>query len=426
MPSTRLALALSSLAGTRGCRHESAASRLGTPVADRERAPGRSDHRLRRPGRQRLSGRRPAAVGRRNPHRRSSPNGADAAAGRRPRRRRRPRCASARAAALRHERQRRRRPPFRARHRSGVLHRGTRTALQGRDRRAARAAHAGRSDDGRRAPVRRRDGALHVGHGAHQAGGGPRDRPGVTRRDRIRLWPAARADSSNRSKGCCGAAARWTRRRRWSSSPPASPARGATRRWASAGHVRAGRRSVPPASRHAASAARANVYVMQPADVGIGAALPRPTRWRGDIGSDNPLEGIEHLAGVTGGTRLPLDATGTASLLRVARESSAYYVAELEPVAGEVFGRSRRLSVRVARPGVTVRARPEVVLTDTAPARTTRLTVSDILGSTEAATGAPAARRRLHRARSGRQAARGRPAWSRWTRPSRSRRRAPS
>ena len=43
----------------------------------------------------------------------------------------------------------------------------------------------------------------------------------------------------------------------------------------------------------------------------------------GDIGSDNPLEGIEHLAGVTGGARLPLDATGTASLLRVARESSA-------------------------------------------------------------------------------------------------------
>ena len=38
------------------------------------------------------------------------------------------------------------------------------------------------------------------------------------------------------------------------------------------------------------------------------------------------------------------------------------------------------------RPGVTVRARPEVVLTDTAPARTARLTVSDILGSTEAAT----------------------------------------
>lgn len=134
-----------------------------------------------------------------------------------------------------------------------------------------------------------------------------------------------------------------------------------------------------------ASAVRANVYIMQPADVGIGTALPRPSI-AGDTGSDNPLEGIEHLAGATGGTRLPLDATGTTSLLRVARESSTYYVAELEPIAGEVFGRSRRLSVRVARPGITVRTRPDVVLLDAAPARPTRLTVSDILGSTEAAT----------------------------------------
>ena len=116
-----------------------------------------------------------------------------------------------------------------------------------------------------------------------------------------------------------------------------------------------------------ASAARANVYVMQPADIGIGTSLPRPTAGGvGDIGSDNPLEGIEHLAGVTGGARLPLDATGTASLLRVARESSGYYVAELEPVRGEVFGRSRALGVRVARRGVIVRARPEITFTDTA------------------------------------------------------------
>jgi hypothetical protein len=75
----------------------------------------------------------------------------------------------------------------------------------------------------------------------------------------------------------------------------------------------------------AASAARANVYVMQPADIGIRTSLPRPTPGgTGDIGSDNPLEGIEHIAGVTGGARLMLDATGTESLLRVAKESSAY------------------------------------------------------------------------------------------------------
>ena len=104
----------------------------------------------------------------------------------------------------------------------------------------------------------------------------------------------------------------------------------------------------------------------------------------GDIGSDNPLEGIEHLAGRHWRTRLALDAAGTASLLRVARESSTYYVAELEPLPGETFGRSRNFGVRVARRGVTGRARPEVALTMTAHATTTRLSVSDLLDSTAA------------------------------------------
>jgi len=137
-----------------------------------------------------------------------------------------------------------------------------------------------------------------------------------------------------------------------------------------------------------ASAARANFYVLQPADIGMSAAS-----WRasiggvGDLGSDNPLEGIEHLAGATGGARLPLDATGTGSLLRVARESSAFYVAELEPERGDVFGRSRSLAVRVARRGVTVRARPAITFAER-PRRTgtTRLAVADVLLSRDAFT----------------------------------------
>lgn len=141
----------------------------------------------------------------------------------------------------------------------------------------------------------------------------------------------------------------------------------------------------------AASAARANFYVMQPADVGLGTTFSRPPTIGGfgDNGSDNPLEGIENLTGVTGGARLPLDAAGTASLLRVAKESSAYYVAELEPMRGEVFGRSRPLHVKVSRRGVTVRVRPEITLTDTTPSSSKRLTVTDILASVEAATDLP-------------------------------------
>jgi len=136
----------------------------------------------------------------------------------------------------------------------------------------------------------------------------------------------------------------------------------------------------------AAGAARANLYLLQPADIGIGVSLPRPTRGGlADIGSDNPLEGIENLAGVTNGARLSLDATGTASLLRVAKESSAYYVAELEPLKEEVFNRSRSLSVRVARRGVTIRARPEIAFAHNVPlAGKARLAVTDILSSSEA------------------------------------------
>lgn len=136
----------------------------------------------------------------------------------------------------------------------------------------------------------------------------------------------------------------------------------------------------------AAGAARANLYILQPADIGIDVALPRPSRGGlGDLGSDNPLEGIENLAGVTNGARLSLDATGSSSLLRVAKESSAYYAAELEPVKGEVFNRARSLAVRVSRRGVTVRVRPEIVFAESArPAGKARLAVTDLLSSSEA------------------------------------------
>jgi hypothetical protein len=141
----------------------------------------------------------------------------------------------------------------------------------------------------------------------------------------------------------------------------------------------------------AAGAAHANFYVAQPADIGMSAAAWRETiAGVGYLGSDNPLEGIEHLAGATNGARVPLDGTGTGSLLRVARESSAFYVAELEPERGEVYGRSRSLAVRVARRDVTVRARQEITFVDE-PRRTAmaRLTVTDLLVSRDAFTDLP-------------------------------------
>ena len=138
----------------------------------------------------------------------------------------------------------------------------------------------------------------------------------------------------------------------------------------------------------AAGAARANFFVVQPDDIGVAAQ-----RWResiggtGYLGSDNPLEGIENLAGVTGAVRLPLNATGTSSLHRVAKESSAYYVAEIDRKRDEAFGRSRPLDVRVIRRDVTVRSRPEITFSEPRPgARATRLALPDLLLSRDAFT----------------------------------------
>lgn len=136
-----------------------------------------------------------------------------------------------------------------------------------------------------------------------------------------------------------------------------------------------------------ASAAGATFYTVVPADINMTRTLGRETiAGVGYTGSDNPLEGIEHFEGVTGGTRLALDATGTAALARLMRESAAYYEAELEPERGDQYGRSRMFSVRAVRRDVTVRARPEITLRDPAvrEAAKAKLTVPDLLGSFEA------------------------------------------
>ncbi|MGE5359539.1 MAG: hypothetical protein ACM3NQ_11020 [Bacteroidales bacterium] len=111
----------------------------------------------------------------------------------------------------------------------------------------------------------------------------------------------------------------------------------------------------------AAGAARANFYLGQPADLAVqGAGWSESISGANFRGSDNPLEGVEQLSGATGGTRLSLDAAGTDSLVRIARETAAHYVADVEVEQREVFGRSRPLSVKVTRAGVTVRSRPEI------------------------------------------------------------------
>lgn len=117
-----------------------------------------------------------------------------------------------------------------------------------------------------------------------------------------------------------------------------------------------------------AGAARAQFYVIQPEDMMIrGGVRSENIAGAGFRGSDNAIEGIEHLAGITGGKMLNLTGSAVAALDRVLRESSAYYLAAIDPQASDRTGRSLRLEVRVARPGVEVRTRPEITFAKVEP-----------------------------------------------------------
>jgi hypothetical protein len=108
-----------------------------------------------------------------------------------------------------------------------------------------------------------------------------------------------------------------------------------------------------------AASARAHFYIVQTEDLPI-----RPPSAAANIasagfrGNENPLEGIENLAGVTGATRLSLARFGDQSLLPIAKATASFYSAVVDASSeGEgAYG----LDVRVARSGVTVRSRAMV------------------------------------------------------------------
>jgi VWFA-related protein len=111
----------------------------------------------------------------------------------------------------------------------------------------------------------------------------------------------------------------------------------------------------------AAGAARANFYVIQPGDMMATPPVQHENiAGAGYLGSDNPLEGIEHLAGVTGGKMLPLTGSANGGLAQVLRESASYYLVGLEPGGSDRSGRSQQLEIRVSRPNVQVRTRPHI------------------------------------------------------------------
>jgi VWFA-related protein len=116
----------------------------------------------------------------------------------------------------------------------------------------------------------------------------------------------------------------------------------------------------------AAGAARAHFYVIQPGDMMLkpGSISRENIAGANFIGSDNPMEGIEHLTGSTGGKQLYLTGSADGALGRVFTESGAYYLATIEPDRSDRSGRTQQLEIRVSRPGVELRARPHVTFAE--------------------------------------------------------------
>jgi hypothetical protein len=114
----------------------------------------------------------------------------------------------------------------------------------------------------------------------------------------------------------------------------------------------------------AAGLARANVYVIRPDDFVIDSAKnafadPAASRFRS---SDQELAGIESLAGVTEGVLLRLTPTDRSAFARIARESAGYYLVGFEARDSERNGSYRRIEFSVARAGVRVNARRNVII----------------------------------------------------------------
>ena len=111
----------------------------------------------------------------------------------------------------------------------------------------------------------------------------------------------------------------------------------------------------------AASAVRALFYIIQPDDTMLhgGSNQTEGLFGGGFIGSDNPLEGLEHLSGVTGGRRLQLQTPEDVSLARVSRETEGYYIIRFEADPSDREGLRREVALRVTRPGATLRVRPQ-------------------------------------------------------------------
>ncbi len=143
----------------------------------------------------------------------------------------------------------------------------------------------------------------------------------------------------------------------------------------------------------AATAARATVYgvLLDGAILGVDASQSQrsPT-----LLEDRALSrhGLEVVAGSTRGTVYSEAGDPSHAFQRIAREIAAYYLLSADSEPADRDGRTHRIKVSVARPGVTIRARREFVAPNGALAArpmTPEEEVASVLRAPMAATGLP-------------------------------------
>ena len=131
---------------------------------------------------------------------------------------------------------------------------------------------------------------------------------------------------------------------------------------------------------NAAAQARAHFWVIQPEQIMNRGSLGTETIGGvGYTGSENPLEGLEHIAGVTSAERLSLATAGDETLIAIARETTSYYSAVIDTTVSDLDGITRGLDVKIARAGVRVRARPKLYLPKPASARPVAKTPAEMI-----------------------------------------------
>jgi VWFA-related protein len=101
-----------------------------------------------------------------------------------------------------------------------------------------------------------------------------------------------------------------------------------------------------------AQASHAAMYVVHVLDAASASQTPQASQ-----------QGIDAVAGVTGAETIRLTGGGTESpLTRIARETSAYYLASFDAEPADRNGNRQRVQITVARERVRVNSRPNIVI----------------------------------------------------------------